>query len=443
MDDVLEVSLRAYRTNTITSSKGYRPTTVDKRFEQLPWYEWWIRSSLQNQLGRCESKEVIETVMGCSPSEECKSWDAKFLPIWDSVKEQIQAPGAKSIRSITAHLVEAGLLSVASDYKALWAAEALVFSLLGLHTMLFSADLAASLASDTYMIQDETDGHRGEAHLCLAQPTTRAREHGLADLLLHFGMALPLANYCAFDGPDEQRLFRQIRAVSPMDLDAHLLVRFCGVRFAWTTSLSCHLELDKSAKVLYLFRYPSFCLAHISHPLSSEEEAHRTPIHSCVFEPSQQKGMVWGAAEDVTGLLEEILLSYRLLFGQSKASRRLFLKELRPFAGVPTEGQDPLLTSLCGLKKLPKRWEVRGESAEYDLSEDFPHLRNRLVRLVGLTAEKKPRTLREMWFDKRDSASWMTFWTVLIIGSLGLLLSFVQTVLQILQYVAALEENAK
>ena len=48
-----------------------------------------------------------------------------------------------------------------------------------------------------------------------------------------------------------------------------------------------------------------------------------------------------------------------------------------------------------------------------------------------------------MWFDKRDSASWMTFWTVLIIGSLGLLLSFIQTVLQILQYVAALEENRK
>ena len=62
---------------------------------------------------------------------------------------------------------------------------------------------------------------------------------------------------------------------------------------------------------------------------------------------------MWGTAEDVTGLLRETLLSYRLLFGQSKAARRLFLKELTPFAGVPTEGQDPLLASLCGLKKLP------------------------------------------------------------------------------------------
>lgn len=427
----------------INSSKEYRHITADARFKQLPWYGWWIRSSLQSQLECCESGEVIEAVMGCSPSEKCKSWDAKFLPIWDSVKQQIQAPGDKSIRSITAHLIEAGLLSIASDYNALWAAEALVFSLLGLHTLLFSADLAASLSTGTLSIQDETDGHRGEAHLCLAQPAARAREHGLADLLLHFGMALPLANYCAADGPDEKRLFKQTRIVSPIDLDANLLARFCGVRFAWTASLSCHLELDRSAKVLYLFRYPSFCLAHISHPLSSEEEAHSTPIHSCVFEPSRQKGMVWGTAEDVTGLLRETLLSYRLLFGQSKAARRLFLKELTPFAGVPTEGQDPLLASLCGLKKLPRKWDVGGERAEYDLSEDFPHLRSRLVRLVGFAAEKKPRSLKEMWFDKRDSASWMTFWTVLIIGSLGLLLSFIQTVLQILQYVAALEENRK
>lgn len=65
------------------------------------------------------------------------------------------------------------------------------------------------------------------------------------------------------------------------------------------------------------------------------------------------------------------------------------------------------------------------------------------MRLAGFMAEKKPRSLKDMWLDKRDSASWMTFWTVLIMGSLGLLLSFIQTVFQILQYVAALEENEK
>lgn len=330
-------------------------------------------------------------------------------------------------------------MNIANDHTALSAAEAFVFSLLGFHTMLFSTDLPASLATNTFTIRDETNGHCNEAHLCLVQPAARAREHSLADLLLHFGMVLPLANYCPFDGTDEQRLFKQTKAVSPVDLNANLLARFGGIHFAWTTSLSCHLELDKSAKVLYVFRYPSFCLAHISHSLSSEEEAHKTPIHSCVFECSQQ-GMKWGTPKDVTGMLEEIMLSYRLLFGQSKRSRRLFLKELKPFAGVPAEGQDHLLSSLCGLKKLPKRWSVRGESAEYDLSEDFPHLRSRLVRLVGFLAEKKPRSLNEMWVDKRDSASWMTFWTVLIIGSLGVLLSFIQTVFQVLQYVAALKE---
>ena len=313
-----------------------------------------------------------------------------------------------------------------------------MFSLLGFHTMLFCADIPESLASNAFTIQDETGGYRGEAHLTLTQPAASAGTHNLANLLLHFGMAIPLANYCLLEGADEQRLFDQTKSVSPMDLDAYLLARFCGIRFAWTTSLSCHLELDESAKVLYLFRYPSFCLAHISHPLSSEEEAYQTPIHSCVFDPSRQ-GRKLGQPKDVTGFLEEILLSYRLLFGQSKRSRRLFRKEVKPFAGVPLEGQDRLLASLCEMKKLPKRWSVRGESAEYDLAGDFPHLRNRLVKLLGFTAGKKPRGLKEMWLDKRDSASWMTFWTVLIIGSLGLFSSFVQTVFQILQYVAPRE----
>jgi hypothetical protein len=261
----------------------------------------------------------------------------------------------------------------------------------------------------------------------------------VAELLLGFGMILPPADYCAFDDADGQKkLFKQIKSIAPAELDAYLLARFCGIRFAWTASLSCHLELDKSAKVLYVFRYPSFCLAHISHPLTTEEESHRTPIHSCVFEASQY-GVKWASPKDVSELLEEILLSYRLLFGQSKRSRRLFHKNLRPFAGIPPEGQDELLFDLCGLKKLPKRSSVRGENSEYDLSEDFPHLRSRLVKLVGFMAEKKPRNLRDMWLDKRDSASWMTFWAVLIFGSLGLFLSFIQTVFQVLQYVAALE----
>lgn len=434
------MTLRVSKTNTATSWKEHRTTATDERFRQLPWYEWWIRSSLQDQLERCESRQVLEAVIGCSPSEEDELWSDRFFPIWDAVRAQIQAPGPKSIRSITAHLVEAGLLSIATDYTALSNAEAFVFSLVGFQTMLFSANLPASLAAGSFTIHDETDGHRGEAHLCLEQPAVRAREHSLADFLLHFGMVLPLANYCMSDGADEQRLFKQTKVVSSMDLDACLLARFCGIRFAWTTSLSCHLELDKSAQVLYMFRYPSFCLAHISHPLSSEEEAYQTPIHSCAFAPSQQSTK-WATPEDVTGFLEEILLSYRLLFGQSKRSRRLFHRELKPFAGVPAEGQDPLLSSLCGLKKLPKRWNVRGEGLEYNLSEDFPHLRSRLVRLVGLMSEKKPRSLKELWFDKRDSASWMTFWTVLIIGSLGLLLSFVQTLFQILQYVAELGDK--
>jgi hypothetical protein len=37
--------------------------------------------------------------------------------------------------------------------------------------MIFAADIPESLSTTNFTIQDETDGYRGEAHVCLAQPT--------------------------------------------------------------------------------------------------------------------------------------------------------------------------------------------------------------------------------------------------------------------------------
>jgi len=38
-----------------------------------------------------------------------------------------------------------------------------------------------------------------------------------------------------------------------------------------------------------------------------------------------------------------------------------------------------------------------------------------------------------LWDDKRDSASWFTFWAVLIFGGIAIILAFVQVILQIVQ----------
>ena len=131
---------------------------------------------------------------------------------------------------------------------------------------------------------------------------------------------------------------------------------------------------------------------------------------------------------DVTQLLHEILLSYRLLFGQDRKSRKLF-QSMEVFKGEP---HDYLLAELCdsetlALPTLCKQREF------YRLSRDFPILRSRIAVLQQQMTNLRPRGWREIWNDKRDAAQWYTFWAVIVFGGSGIVLSFIQAVLQALQ----------
>lgn len=200
----------------------------------------------------------------------------------------------------------------------------------------------------------------------------------------------------------------------------------------WSDCLACHLELDKDTGVLYVFRYPSFCIASLKN--RSAQDTNRSVIHSCAS--SVPRNSHWATPQDVTELLEEAVLSYRLLFGQHPRSRKLFRK-LRPFKDVPLEGRDDFLSDLCGEKAIDPSLGI-GERDSYELARDFPHLRTRLFRLSTYLNERKPRRWRELWLDNRDSASWLTFWAVILIGGMGLLLAFIQVVLQIAQLAISL-----
>jgi len=48
---------------------------------------------------------------------------------------------------------------------------------------------------------------------------------------------------------------------------------------------------------------------------------------------------------------------------------------------------------------------------------------------------RRARGLRALYYDQRDSQQWWTFWAVIWIGGLGVLLSFVQTILTAIQTV--------
>ncbi|KAH6982326.1 hypothetical protein BKA56DRAFT_585703 [Ilyonectria sp. MPI-CAGE-AT-0026] len=95
-------------------------------------------------------------------------------------------------------------------------------------------------------------------------------------------------------------------------------------------------------------------------------------------------------------LLQQVLLSYRLLFRQSKKSREVF-RSLRPFARIPADGHGQFLSQLCGRKHPPDECAMEFmERDEYDLIDDFPHLRSRLVRLSSYASSKRPQSILQL-----------------------------------------------
>lgn len=403
--------------STMVDSIGADP---DPALTDLPWYRWWLLQQIRSQPQR---------LLLSLPDMKCDEgphWDTHFFPLWNKARELVLSPGPKTIDSITDTLVEHHFISVNDNYEAYESAKQLVFSILGWQTMLYKPELL-SARTGGFSILNDMVGYHGETRLCLNQSPLSGK-YDLPSFLLGFGMMLPPREYCASDDTEGKRLISNNK-VHPKDLNAHVLTKVCGVRLQWVDSLSCHLELDKQSGTLFLFRYPSFCVSSLQ--TRHTEGQRRGTIHSCTLE--RPGSIQWAGKEDVEELLQEILLSYRLLFGQSRRSRGLFQKS-QPFAQVPREGHDKFLSLICTKKKFNSPIRLN-EGAEYDLAGDFPHLRKRIAELSVYASDKKPRSIRQLWRDKRDSTAWLALWSVLIFGSVSILLGMIQAVFQILQFV--------
>jgi hypothetical protein len=137
---------------------------------------------------------------------------------------------------------------------------------------------------------------------------------------------------------------------------------------------------------------------------------------------------VWACPKEVTHLLGEIVLSFRLLFGQDQGSRKLFKRQLMKAEASPY-GMDDILQQLCTKAEGSPR-VISRDKVYYRLARDFPVLRQRIAILQHQLTHVKPRGWRAIWRDRRDSAQWYTFWAVIMFGSVGTLLAIMQTVLQ-------------
>jgi hypothetical protein len=144
----------------------------------------------------------------------------------------------------------------------------------------------------------------------------------------------------------------------------------------------------------------------------------------------------------------EVLLSYRLLFGQNRQSRQYFNKFERKLVTNSKHQYDPFLDIICGkpngkcLRSYPRElWPDSStdhngwllEQDVYSTSLDFPLLGHRLQKLQQFDLRQQPSRVRDLWRDRRNPLQWYTFWAVVIVGGVSIVLSFLQLLVSSLQ----------
>ncbi|KAF4992901.1 hypothetical protein FGRMN_6844 [Fusarium graminum] len=222
-----------------------------------------------------------------------------------------------------------------------------------------------------------------------------------------------------------------------------------SVQLQWVDTLSDHLRFDHSTRVLFLFRLPTLCVANIV----GKGAERRCMIQQIAPEllPDELYTDAWRSNEP-RSLYQEVLLSYRLIFAQSKHSSKLIQQELCDASHKSSV--DPFLVTLCSspLKDLHKSTfpsdifphsvlNVDGklqESDTYSVGEDFRYFGSRLLILQRYSLRQQPSRVMDIWRDRRNPLQWYTFWAVIWVGGASLVFSFFQLLVGIAQlYFAA------
>lgn len=198
-----------------------------------------------------------------------------------------------------------------------------------------------------------------------------------------------------------------------------------------------------------------------------------------------------GSPSEPSAVHHEVLLTYRLLFGQSARARKLLKQQLNGPSQPGTEAAmapsypptetpynrtqnfsesvgkeiDPFLHTVCTTPLLPP-WQFPSftrprnrsrllpgnifpasaldlhdelqESDTYSVRDNFPVFGSRLLKLQKYNMRQQPSKVKDMWRDRLNPLQWDTFWAVLWIGGATIVLAGLQLLVAIAQLIFAI-----
>jgi hypothetical protein len=385
----------------------------------LSWYPDWLAAQRQNLPPPLQDIQLE----GCALSSS-----AAFDSLFEYVRVfSMETPGF-SIDELIEHLQDTHALGVGEDVDSL---RVLMFAILGWQSMIYLPGLNVCGRNELAIHYDTSkpdsklvfDKYKVRSELC---------DRPLFVLLKCFGNLLPARSQ---DLPESEAVVNSKAAASwtplyPSDLNAYLLRTLLGVKFRWVDSLALHLDFDKSSRTLSLFAFPSMCVSQLRLRRGAAFAFASTEIDG--IDPRADE-------DDIAHMLEEVLLSFRLLFGQSKKSRRFFRHIFDP-AELPFHQPDTLLESLCSQKQPPQQRYLEDSAVPIDrhvyfAARDFPVLYERIQLLTKELNGTRPKSISGLLRDRRDTLQFWTFWLVAIFGAMSVVLSMIQVAMQAVQLV--------
>ena len=402
------------RSSTITRSRASTwSACVD-----MSWYGTWLSEQLKN-LPYClkELRVGSDGLLGKSNGLD---------RIFKALEDYIRIDEGVSIDEIVIHLQKIEMLDSAEEL--LGAQRLLIFAVLGWGSMLYQAAFNVCSLQELAIHQDSDQPQSGLVFDTYRVPADLS-DRPLSILLKAFGNILPSrSSDIAQVASENSKIASSWTPLYPTETNAYLLHTLLRVHIRWVDALALHLDYDKSSRTLSLFSYPSFCLemlhsGGIVYSFASIED----------YGPDLRADR--DNKEDISQFLQEVLLSYRLLFGQSAKSRRLFRHTFKPPGGHDNLA-DFLLPLICTRKQLvdtPK--SIPMDRPIYFTARDFPVLYDRIEIISKELKDARPKSIHDLIRDRRDTLQYWTFWLVAIIGGISILLSLIQVILQAVQLI--------
>lgn len=292
----------------------------------------------------------------------------------------------------------------------------IVFAMLGWLSMLY---IPSFDDRDSWRFKVRYDSNQPNSRLVYDtfEADNRDTVQDTAYILKHFGNLLPTRRRdLAVAASQRNKLASSWSSISPTKCNIHVLSTLLRIRVQWADTLALHLDYDQTTRTLSLFRYPSFCVkqyrAGVIHAFASSDRHSADPRAD---------------VDDIRSILGEVLLSFRLLFGQSAAGRQHFRRLFNSSPELQGNG-DRLMFVLCAESRI-EHTVVLKDRPIFFLDRDFPVLGGRIKLLMEELKESRPEGWRQLLRDRRDTVQYWTFWLVAIFGAMSIVLSMMQVIL--------------